>query len=202
MPENSIQITNLNDGETIPTSYTLDIEYFASGAGTTASITVDASNGTPAHYESAYLQCGQLLIYNQGITFAAPTTTSVTATLNNSEGPLTSDGVNNVVVSNKPVVTIDPIAPPPPGPTPLTTPAPSPVTGTYDPTKGTKVLLLIESRKSGDQRRQLVFADYATVDSTKQKWTHPAVGHKGSYLLAVLLDSTGNIVAMVRAALK
>jgi hypothetical protein len=198
MPDNSVQITNLNDGDSISDSFTLSIEYYAEGTGSSASIMVNTPNGNQTNWPIPGLQCGQVLVVTQAIAYTGKTTDTITATLSYNDIDLASDPVPNVKVGGN-GVTIGgdgfwEWAAPGGG----KAPPDKPIGGTYDPHLGSQVLVTIEAHGQCEKRRQIVYVKEATYPSAG-KWSHPAVGHKGSCLAVLLLDANGNVTASTRA---
>ena len=78
----------------------------------------------------------------------------------------------------------------------------SPLTGTFDPSKGNEVLLMVEQPAADEYASAplLVYADPAEVDADAGTWSHPAIrlARKGM-VLRVVLTRDGEVTTTVRA---
>jgi hypothetical protein len=208
MPDNSVMITNVESGETITLSYTLDIEcvvqqvamlYVTDTKGAQISnspqLVLPALDGDPTE------------ITNITLTYTAATSAeSITARLTDLElNTLCTDNVNNITVVG--AAGPAPINVSPPAiyiASRLKIPTATPLSGTFDKTKGDEVVLLVESREKGSRHRSIVFVDPATVNVGAGTWSYGAPGipavYKGKSLL-LILTLNGVVAGIVRSRL-
>lgn len=227
MPSTSVQMTNINNKEGITSPFTVNIEYTlltqqggnlnisdTSGAWivTTPQLAVPSVNGNPANTSAT-------LTYNFPVSppgqLAPPppppiTGESITVTITDSNmNVLANDNVSNITVS--PAGGNPPLQITPTGGNNHNIRPNAQVAGTYNPdTNGTRVQLIVEKRLAGERRRQIVYTDAAKVTppgphdppGTQGTWKHPALKEfAGDSLMALLLDESGNVLAIARATI-
>jgi hypothetical protein len=206
MPD-SVQITDVECGDTIDSPFTLGIEYCSQNA---SKIAVSAAGAVvtplPQPMGVAPVTAPTPAAPSPILTYAAPPVTGATisVTLLDSTGKtLATDSVSGITVSspNNPPIHI--ISPAPThikrGPYKhfLGIKSGSPLQGTFDANLGTDLTLLIESRVIGRVHWRILFVDHAHVVSPLGKGPYPPNSGKWSYPWGIDPKYKGNTLVLI-----
>jgi hypothetical protein len=198
MPDDSVQFTNLDSNETIPTTFDVTGVY-TNNETSDATITVSCPTGmvSPPSVTATAASTGTFTVT---LTHSgAGSGHTITATMTLGTATIGEDDAEGVLISDTPPITItatDRFA----RKLPIVDPTKD-IKGTYAPSQGDGVILLIEKR--GKKRQTIVFADPATLNATAKTWSHPAVGAGYSKdTLRAVLTNKGQVVTIARAILK
>jgi hypothetical protein len=218
---NTVRIANIDQGETIKRQYDVIINY-SNDTGAQADVTPTCDKATvlgaisKSTFETVDAHSAGDLTFT--LTHTADDndhTVSALLTVTSSGQSLAQGSVLHVNISDTPGLSLDATK----GFSVKGIPAVDPtakITGTYDKTKGNKVVLLVDHREFDGAKgkskekdgRKLVFSDPAKMDDPAPgKWSHPAIDpastkmYNGDELRAVLTQD-GQVKIIVRGMIE